>query len=127
MLPLVDKKRGQVEASIDYLEDKTTGDEFIKRINTEVARKKRRAPRKPFLSADQHLPFTKSQGLQQRSALAAAQVRAKRGLNFSQQELEEIRNAIFRDKTPINQIAKQYGVSWNSIWRYAAGKRGRRE
>jgi hypothetical protein len=127
MLPFVYKKRGQVEASIDYLEDKMTGDEFIKRINREVERKKRRAPRRPFLSGDRHMPFTKSQGLQQRSALAAAQLRAKHGLNFSQQELDEIRNATFIDKTPIRQVAKQYGVSWSSIWRYATGKRGRRE
>lgn len=40
MLPHVDKKRGQVKAAIDYLEDKITGDEFIARINAEVERKK---------------------------------------------------------------------------------------
>ena len=121
----VDKKRGQVEAAIDYLEDRITGDEFIRRIDVEVKRKKRRAPRRPFLSGRPGLPYTKSEGLQKRSALAAAKVRLKLGLNFDEKKIEEIRNAVFRDKKPISQVAKQYGVSWNSIWRYATGRRGR--
>jgi len=124
MRRFVDKKRGQVEAAIDYLEDRITGDEFIRRINAEVKRKKRRAPRRPFLSGRACLPYTKSEGLQKRSALAAAEVRLKLGLNFDEKKIEEIRNAVFREKKPINQVAKQYGVSWNSIWRYATGKRG---
>jgi hypothetical protein len=121
----VDKKRGQVEAAIDYLEDRITGDEFIRRINVEVKRKKRRAPRRPFLSGRPCLPSTKSEGLEKRSALAAAKVRLKLGLNFDEKKTREIRNAVIRDKKPISQVAKQYGVSWNSIWRYATGRRGR--
>ena len=124
MRRFVDKKRGQVEAAIDYLEDRITGDEFIRRIDVEVKRKKRRAPRKPFLSGRPALPYTKSEGLQKRSVLAAAKVRLKLGLNFDEKKIEEIRNAVFRDKKPISQVAKQYGVSWNSIWRYATGRRG---
>jgi hypothetical protein len=125
MLPHVDKKRGQVKAAIDYLEDKITGDEFIARINAEVERKKRRAPRRPFLSGRPGLPYSKNEGLQKRAALAAAQVRLKLGLGFSQDEIRAIRDAVLRDKTPISQVARQFGVSWNSISRYAAGKRRR--
>lgn len=125
MRPFVDKKRGQVEAAIDYLEDRITGEEFIKRIDLEVERKKRRAPRRPFLSG-RSCPCTKSEGLRKRSDLAAAKLRLKLGLNFDEKTIEEIRNAVFRDKKPISQVAKQYGVSSNSISRYATGKRGQR-
>lgn len=52
MLPHVDKKRGQVKAAIDYLEDKLTGDEFIARINAEFEGKKGVPPEGPSCQED---------------------------------------------------------------------------
>jgi hypothetical protein len=60
MRPFVDKKRGQVEAAIDYLEDRITGDEFVRRINVEVKRKKRRAPRDPSCQEDLVFPMRRA-------------------------------------------------------------------
>ena len=123
MLPFVDKKRGQVKAAIDYLEDRITGDEFVRRINAEVERKKRRAPRQPFLANRDGLPYTRSEGLRKRAVLATAMVRLKLRLDFSEREIDEIRNAVLRNGKPISQVAKLYGVSWNSISRYVTGER----
>lgn len=37
MLPHVAKKKGELLAVVDYLTDRTSGDEFIRRVNHEVA------------------------------------------------------------------------------------------
>ncbi len=44
ILPFVDKKKGQVEGAISYLEDRITADQFVDVLNRAIKQAKRRPP-----------------------------------------------------------------------------------
>jgi len=123
MLPFVDKKCGQVQAAIDYLEDKATANEFVDSLNLAVELKKRRAPRRPFLSKVSGIPFTRSEGLREAAATAASKQRFKLRVRLDVGQIERIRKDVLVDKKPVKDVGKLYGISNSSVRRLLRGKR----
>lgn len=58
MLPYLDKKWSQVDAAVSYLENKTTGDAFIKVLNEAVIAKRRSSS---IIEAS--MPYSKAQAI----------------------------------------------------------------
>lgn len=123
MLPFVDKKYGQVKASIDYLEDKITGDEFVRVLNEEVIRKKRRAPRRPFLARRKTLPHRRSEALRIRSIEAASMQKFKLQVRLGKDKIRQIKEEVVDQKIPMTEVAERYGISDQSVRRIVRGRR----
>ena len=95
MLPHLDKKWSRVKGAVDYLENRTTADEFIAVLNEAVRTKKRSS-----LLITREMPYTKYQGQSLRGgklhnrALTRDQVETirsvKEELDLSYQELANI-------------------------------------
>jgi len=58
LLPLCVKKHEDLRISLDYFENKTTGDEAVERYNFQISIGRRRGIRKTA-----HLPYTREEGL----------------------------------------------------------------
>jgi len=93
MLPYLDKKYSQIEAGIEYLQNKITADEFIEAMNQAVREGKRSSSIRAV-----NIPYTKELGL--RLAQASKRWR-KRSLTRRQVE------AMRRDR---EELGMSYGV-----------------
>lgn len=105
MLPFLDKKWSQVNAAVSYLEDKISGDEFIKVLNDSVIAKKRSSS---IISA--RMPYTKSRAKGMRNPRPES-----RGLKG--EEVKEAKQTRDTLGLTYRELAKIYGVSSSTIHR----------
>lgn len=122
MLPFVDKKKAQVRAAIDYLEDKITADELIESMNVAIERGKRRAPRQPYLSRTSGIPYTKTEGHQKAAASAASKQKFKLRVRFDRGQIDQIRNDVLDKGKSIKEVAMLYRLSDSSVRRLVRGR-----
>ena len=107
MQPHLDKKRIQVTAAINYLENRITGNQFVLVLNSEI-RKKRRSS---YIMRP-HLPFRKGDGLY----FARASHRFGKGRALTQEQLEAAKH----DRTTLGlsyaALARKYGIGESTMY-----------
>jgi len=107
MLPFLDKKWSQVNAAIDYMENRITGNQFIKVLNEAV-----RARRRSSSIRTLNLPYTKEQALQ--FARTSARLGIGRVLTEDQLRMAQ------RDRELLGltyaKLGEKYGVSESTMY-----------
>lgn len=109
MLPSLNKKFGQVKATIDYFENKISGEVLLRRFNDAT----REGTRSGFIW-DVKMPYTRAEGIAHAQSIVAKGKRAS--LILTTEVLDEIRELRAREAT-LREISFIYGVSRSSIRR----------
>ncbi len=106
MLPFLDKKWSQVDAAVSYLENRSTGDSFIRALNDAVLAKRRSSS-----LIDVKMPQTKKQGIQ------LARTREKpNARKLTTEQLFEIKR--LRDTLGLSyrKLSEMYGVAESTMF-----------
>jgi hypothetical protein len=110
MIPLVYKKRYDLETVVEYLENRITGSEAIERLNESV-RAGRRSARIRYV----HMPFLRNEGAYSGRVLGARRA-ARTRTALGDEEKQEI---IKQKETGISvkELVGRYGVSKDTIYK----------
>lgn len=122
MLPCVSKKRNQVKAAIDYL-DKITADRFIEILNSAINERKRRPPRRSYLSMHLGIPLTRNEGRRRATEFAAAKRRFKLRVKLTPNRLTQMKAEVLVNRKSLSEVANAYGLSYSSVRRVVTGQR----
>lgn len=109
MIPLVYKKRYDLETAVDYLENRITGSEAIERLNESV-KAGRRSARIRYV----HMPFFRKEGANTGRVLGARRA-AKTRIKLSDEEKKEV----IKQREigiPVSELSSSYGVSKDTIY-----------
>lgn len=104
MLPYVYKKRAELQAIVDYLEDRTTGDELVRCVNHEVE-----IGNKVGILKTAKIPYTRSEGLRLKVALNLEKAHAATRICVTEEEQSMIRYRYNTDRVPIVKLAIDFG------------------
>jgi len=122
MLPYAYKKRTELKAVIDYLEDRITGDELVEIVNNEV-----RIGNKTGKTKKSNLPFSKSEGDILRHLYSLEKAHDALRVRVSDQEVAKIREDYYQKRLRMREISELYGYGKSVIERilekrYRTGK-----
>ena len=106
MLPHAVKKRAESQAVIDYLKDRTTGDEFILRINHEVEIGNKLGKYKRSA-----LPWTRFEGNRMRRLVSLSRAREVNMIRVPEQVAEAIKADYKTGKLSMQELSRRYGVA----------------
>jgi hypothetical protein len=112
MLPFCMKKAADLAITIDYLEDKITGDEAVARFNEEVL-----SGRRSGIIRKSDQPFTRSVGLRASKLENAAKARRAYAVKVDQSTQEQIRSDHLEGKMGWYRLSRKYGLSVSVIRR----------
>ena len=116
MLPYAFKKEWDLHTAIDYLEDRITGDEALRRLNVSIE-----SGRREGLFRTVSMPFTKSEGIKI-SALIGGRRSSARRAKLNQKQVELLRSIRGKSGETYAQLARLFGVS-SDVVRTALGKK----
>jgi len=116
MLPFTFKKEWDLLTTIDYLEDRTTGDETIHRLNTSIESGRREGTVRKF-----SIPFAKTEGVRMAALIGGRRSSAKRA-KLSHDQVDTLRQ--IREKTgkSFAELARMFKVS-SDVVRVALGRK----
>jgi len=116
MLPYAFKKEWDLYTAIDYLEDRITGDEAIRRLNVSIESGRREGLFRTVL-----MPFTKFEGIKISALIGGRRSSAKRA-KLNQEQVELLRSLRGKSGEKYAQLARLFGVS-SDVVRTALGKK----
>jgi len=123
LLPLVDKKRGQVEGAIRYLEDEITANQLVDVFNMAIKQSKRRPPKGKAEFEIPKIPFTRSKGRKMARSFSASKQKFKLKARFTADEIEQIKKDVLIRGIPSEVVALNHGLSGRSVRRLVRGTR----
>jgi hypothetical protein len=116
MLPFAFKKEWDLHTAMEYLENRITGDEAIRRLNASIA-----SGRREGLVRTVAMPFTKSEGIRISALIGGRRSSAKRA-KLSQEQVESLRILRNESGETYAQLARLFRVS-SDVVRTALGKK----
>ncbi len=111
MLPYAFKKKAELKAVVDYLEDKITGDEFVARVNDEVG-----IGNKVGKLRTSKLPFTRSEGVKLKYDFSLQRAHAATRTEVPEEEARKIRET-YHSGLSIRKLSDLYGYGTSVIQR----------
>jgi hypothetical protein len=108
MLPHVVKKRGELQAVVDYHRNRITGDEFVRQVNHEIAIGNKLGKVKPS-----HLPSTRADGNVARRRFSLSRAREANLIHVPSQLIEAIRLEYMTGGYTMRELSRRHGVA---IW-----------
>jgi len=112
MLPFCVKKAEDLQITIDYLEDRITADEAVRRFNAEI-----RVGRRKGHIRRSDLPLTRSEGIRRWKLMNAKKARAAYEVNVDDGTQENIREDHTRLGMGYIRLGRKYGYSQSVIRR----------
>ena len=116
MVPFCVKKAEDLRITIDYLEDKITGDEAIARSNEEV-----RTGRRSGFLREYTMPRTRNEGIRLKQLENAKKARAAYAVIVGADIQDRIREDHLRLNLGFTRLSKKYGYSQSVIRRNLRG------
>lgn len=119
MWPFCFKKRNEMKAILDYLDNKITGSQFVEVLNESV-RVGNRTGKIRFLD----VPYRRDEGHMLRKIEAANHARGMgmRNRLLNDDEVEEVRRSVISGEATNGELAKKYGVRPATISRAVFGR-----
>lgn len=123
MLPFLDKKKGQVSAAIDYLEDRITCDQLVEALNQSILQKKRRSPTKGDIFPKVNIPYTRTEGQKRAKDVARAARKFPLSVRLRPGETDQILREVKILGLSFKETASLHKISPQSVRRLVRGCR----
>jgi DNA-binding CsgD family transcriptional regulator len=116
MLPFVFKKEWDLQTTVDYLEDRITGDEAIRRLNLSIE-----SGRREGLVRKTSIPFRKTEGINMAALIGGRRSSASRA-KLSKEQVEALRHIREKSGKSYAELARMFKVSLDVV-RVALGRK----
>jgi hypothetical protein len=116
ILPFAFKKEWDIQTAIDYLGDRITGDEAIRRLNVSIE-----SGRREGLVRKTCIPFRKSEGINMAAMIGGRRSGASRA-KLSREQVEALRHIREKSGRSYAELARMFKVS-SDVVRVALGRK----